>query len=332
MEKVRNKIIEQPVEVVPQFKEVIWGRTSLIEGIFPISSNVKVPKDIGEIWLASAHKNGDSVLVGNEGSRWLLSNFWRNFPDFFGNCPTAAYPFVTKILLAGKDLSVQVHPDDDYANLVLGEPFGKDECWLFLKAPDERQVILGHRAADKKEFANCVLRRNWKDLFVWLNVKKGNYVYISAGTVHGLTKGSVVIEVQQNSDTTFRLYDYDRLDKDGNPRDLHLSQSIDVVSFKPLDVIDSDWTKKRKRIQFQTDKRKFSFEILNLTSSKSFSLEFFSSAYWLQLTVLSGSLTVSGRKEIIAGKTFLIPNSMLEVGNFLLGTAQVLCVFLNVFV
>ena len=208
----------------PIFHEKIWGGTRL-NTVF----NYEIPSEkTGECWAISAHKNGDCEVIDGPHAGQTLSYLWTHHRELFGNIEGDCFPLLTKILDASDDLSVQVHPDDDYGLKHEGE-LGKTECWYILDAEEDAELIFGHHAKTKEEFIKQIESNNWDQLLRKVKVKKGDFFHVPTGTVHALKEGTLVLETQQSSDTTYRLYDYDRLGDDGCPRPLHLKQSIDVA-------------------------------------------------------------------------------------------------------
>ena len=208
----------------PIFHEKIWGGTRL-NTVF----NYEIPSEkTGECWAISAHQNGDCEVIDGPLAGKKLSELWIHHRELFGNIEGDCFPLLTKILDASDDLSVQVHPDDEYGLKHEGD-LGKTECWYILDADEDAELIFGHYAQTKEEFIQLIKSNNWDQLLRKVKVRKGDFFHVPTGTVHALKKGTLVLETQQSSDTTYRLYDYDRLGDDGCPRPLHLKQSIDVA-------------------------------------------------------------------------------------------------------
>lgn len=207
----------------PIFHEKIWGGTRLNTNF-----NYEIPSEkTGECWAISAHKNGDCEVINGPHAGKTLSYVWQYHRELFGDVEGEVFPLLTKILDASDDLSVQVHPDDEYGLKHEGE-LGKTECWYILDADEDAELIFGHHAQSKEEFIDYINNGQWSDLLRKVKIKKGDFFHVPTGTIHALKKGTLVLETQQSSDTTYRLYDYDRLGDDGLPRPLHLKQSIDV--------------------------------------------------------------------------------------------------------
>lgn len=212
--------------IQPVFKERIWGGNHLKE------FGYEIPNDkTGECWGISAHEHGPNMIVNGEHEGKTLKELWEENTGLFGVQTTDKFPLLTKILDANDELSVQVHPDDAYAQVHENGEFGKTECWYIIDCDEDAEIIYGHNAKDKDELENMIHEGKWNQLFNSIKVKPGDFFYVPSGTVHAIGKGIRILETQQNSDTTYRIYDYDRTDKDGHKRELHIEQSIDVISF-----------------------------------------------------------------------------------------------------
>ncbi|MCU7198006.1 mannose-6-phosphate isomerase, class I [Turicibacter sanguinis] len=223
--------MENLIFLEPIFHEKIWGGTRLKKNF-----NYEIPSEkTGECWAISAHKNGDCKVLNGEHAGKTLSTLWKDNRELFGNVQGDEFPLLTKILDASDDLSVQVHPDDEYGLQHEGE-MGKTECWYILDADEGAELIFGHHAQTKEEFINLIKEEKWDTLLRKVKIKKGDFFHVPTGTIHALKKGTLVLETQQSSDTTYRLYDYDRLGDDGMPRLLHLKQSIDVATIPHVEA------------------------------------------------------------------------------------------------
>ena len=200
-----------------------WGGSRL-RTVF----NYEIPSEkTGECWAISAHQNGDCEVINGPYKGKTLSYLWNYHRELFGNVTGDCFPLLTKILDASDDLSVQVHPNDEYA-LKHKNELGKTECWYILDADEDAELIFGHHAKTKEEFIKQIESNQWDQLLRKVKVKKGDFFHVPAGTIHALKKGTLVLEIQQSSDTTYRLYDYNRPGDDGLLRPLHLKQSIAV--------------------------------------------------------------------------------------------------------
>ncbi|ETI67531.1 mannose-6-phosphate isomerase [Neobacillus vireti LMG 21834] len=216
----------QPLFLKPVFKERIWGGTALQKEF-----GYSIPTEhTGECWAISAHPNGPSVIENGPYAGQTLDKLWKDHPELFGNPKEAVFPLLTKILDANMDLSVQVHPDDAYAKTHENGELGKTECWYIIDCKEGADMIFGHNAQTKEEFIQQAKEGKWGTLLRRVKIKPGDFFYVPSGTIHALCEGTLVLETQQSSDTTYRVYDYDRKDADGNLRELHLEKAIDVTA------------------------------------------------------------------------------------------------------
>ncbi|EMF0268091.1 mannose-6-phosphate isomerase, class I [Enterococcus hirae] len=217
--------MQEPMFLKPVFQEKIWGGSRL-RSVFGFD----IPNDkIGEDWAISAHPHGVSVVENGEYQGQKLDELWQNHKELFGNPTEPVFPLLIKILDAEDELSVQVHPDDAYGMKHEGE-LGKTECWYIIDAEPGAEIIYGHHVKTREELAEMIQEGRWDDLLKKVPVKKGDFFYVPSGTIHAIGKGIMILETQQSSDTTYRVYDYDRKDANGNTRELHIQQSIDVTT------------------------------------------------------------------------------------------------------
>lgn len=206
-----------------EFKYRLWGGTRL-EQIY----NQKLPFDkTGEAWCISAHPNGPSKILNGSHQGKTLTELYKTNRELFGHITNEEFPLLIKIIDANDDLSVQVHPDDLLAKKY--QSLGKTECWYILDASEDAYIVFGHKALTKDEFIDYVNAGKWDELLHKVPVKKGDFFYIPAGILHALGKGILVLETQQSSDITYRLYDYDRIDINGTKRELHLEAGIEAT-------------------------------------------------------------------------------------------------------
>ncbi|WP_420490770.1 mannose-6-phosphate isomerase, class I [Neobacillus drentensis] len=216
----------QPLFLRPVFKERIWGGTALRE-----EYGYDIPNDqTGECWAISAHPNGPSIIENGPYAGMALDELWDKHPELFGHPKEEVFPLLTKILDANMDLSVQVHPEDSYAKVHENGDLGKTECWYILDCKEGADMIFGHNAKTKEELIEQINEGKWNELLRRVKIKPGDFFYVPSGTIHALCEGTLVLETQQSSDTTYRVYDYDRRDAEGNLRDLHLEKAIDVTT------------------------------------------------------------------------------------------------------
>ena len=212
----------------PIFHDKIWGGRRL-ENVF----HYDIPAGkIGECWAISAHPHGDCPIEEGPYKGSTLSQLWGEHHELFGAAKGDRFPLLIKILDADGDLSIQVHPDDDYARVHERGSLGKKECWYVLDCDPDATIIIGQKAKSREEFAKLVEAGDWGDLLNEVPIHKGDFFQINPGTLHAIKAGTLVLETQQSSDVTYRVYDYDRLGADGKPRELHLEQSMDCVDYQ----------------------------------------------------------------------------------------------------
>ena len=194
----------QPLFFEPVFKERIWGGEQLKSFGYELPST-----QTGECWAFAAHSNGQSIVKNGEYKGLSLGELWEDQRQLFGNIAGDRFPLLTKILDAAQDLSVQVHPDDEYGLKHEGD-LGKTECWYIIDCEEGAQIIYGHTAQTREDLATMIHEGKWDELLTKVPVKPGDFFFVPSGTVHAIGAGIVILETQQNSDTTYRVYDYDR--------------------------------------------------------------------------------------------------------------------------
>ena len=183
-----------------------------------------------EDWIISAHKNGESIIDGGEFDGQSLSSLFNTNREVFGNIEGSEFPLLVKIIDAKTALSIQVHPGDEYAQKNESS-LGKTECWYILDCADDSDIIVGQKANNREEFQKAIDDGTVMDIMQVMPANVGGFFHIPAGTVHAIRDNTKILEIQQSSDVTYRLYDYDRKDKDGNLRELHVDKSLDVINY-----------------------------------------------------------------------------------------------------
>lgn len=219
----------EPLFFEPIFKERIWGGKNLTSFGYDLPFN-----QTGECWAFAAHSNGQSVVKNGAYKGLSMGELWEKHRELFGNTEGDRFPLLTKILDANQDLSVQVHPNDEYAKIHENGELGKTECWYIIDCKENAEIIYGHHAKTQEELIRMIKNEEWDKLLRSVKVKPGDFFYVPSGTIHAIGEGIIILETQQNSDTTYRVYDYNRKDSQGNLRELHIQKSIEVteVPFK----------------------------------------------------------------------------------------------------
>ena len=227
MDALHQELSRDIIILEPVFHEKIWGGRRLAEDF-----GYDIPEGkIGECWAISAHPHGDCVVASGAFAGEKLSHLWDVHHELFGDSKGDRFPLLIKILDAHDDLSVQVHPDDAYAAEHEHGSLGKRECWYVLDADPHTDIIIGQRARNRQEFAQMIDEGRWDDMLNLVPIHKGDFFRIDPGTIHAIKGGTLILETQQSSDVTYRVYDYDRVGADGKPRELHVQQSLDVVNY-----------------------------------------------------------------------------------------------------
>ncbi|WP_211746687.1 type I phosphomannose isomerase catalytic subunit [Paenibacillus sp. Marseille-Q4541] len=221
-----------PLQFQPEFKERVWGGRALEQ------FGLAIPEGhIGEGWMIADHPNGTTKVLNGDlagsGLDEIRETYGRNWLGTKGVSEQGGrFPLLIKLLDCNDDLSIQVHPTDDYAGLPKGE-LGKTEMWYVLDAKPDAKIIYGLKEnVTHDELRDALENGTVMDTLQEVSVEAGDSFFIPAGTVHALCAGVVVAEIQQNSDTTYRIFDYNRPGLDGKPRELHVEDSLNVTVFK----------------------------------------------------------------------------------------------------
>ena len=284
----------------PVFKEKIWGGRALEK----LGKALPNSKPYGESWEISAHPNGSSMITNGEltgktlaeilpvyGEKIVGSEIWKKYKGQF--------PLLLKLLDINDKLSIQVHPDDAYA-IPHENSFGKAECWYILSASPDATLIMGmNEGWDKKSYLDQANKGNFDNMFAKISVKAGDLVTIRPGMVHASLDGSIfIVELQQNSDVTYRIYDFDRTEN-GVARPLHISQSADTIDFTAKADVKNFASLPEATL---LDWEYFSMKKLALKGKKSYP----SVPVMRLFIVMEGSIGVEGN-TFAMGQSFLAP-------------------------
>ena len=210
-------------KTLPAFKDYIWGGTKLKTN-FHKDSALDI---VAESWELAAHKDGTS---GFKGESFDLADLFEKDRALIGTNAQAfeRFPMIIKLIDAKSNLSVQVHPSDEYA-LAHENSYGKTEMWYVAEAEEGAGLYVGfNRDLTEEEFRRLIAENRLQEALNFIPVKAGEWYFIEAGTVHAIGKGVVIAEIQQNSNLTYRLYDYGRVGADGKPRELHVEKGVKV--------------------------------------------------------------------------------------------------------
>lgn len=219
----------KPLKLKPVVKDYIWGGTALKE----LWGKTSDTDTIAECWEFSLFPGSSSEVDEALFKGFDLIKLYERYPEIFGKAAEKhkVFPILIKLIDACADLSVQVHPSDEYADKYESGSLGKSEIWYIADAQEGASIYYGFsRDVSREEAEKSIKENTITSLLRKIPVKKGEFYFVPAGTVHALLAGVTVIEIQENSNLTYRVYDYDRRDKAGNPRELHISKALDVMT------------------------------------------------------------------------------------------------------
>lgn len=225
--------MNSPFLLRPSSKDYLWGGNRL---------NTEFAKDIdmqplAETWECSTHPDGPSLVASGIYEGWSLIDVLNEHPEYIGTHPDTKgeLPILIKFIDAKSDLSVQVHPDDEYARQREGQPRGKTEMWYVLDAKEGASLIYGLKQTTDEQVIRRAINEGTLGRYLQkVSVKKDDMFYIEAGTIHAIGAGTLIAEIQESSNLTYRMYDYDRQDKHGNKRELHIDKALEVANLEGM--------------------------------------------------------------------------------------------------
>ncbi|MDD5067010.1 MAG: mannose-6-phosphate isomerase, class I [bacterium] len=226
-----------PLKFQPIYKEKIWGGKNLMAYC---NKDLSGREDIGESWEIADHYEDNSIILNGELKGRSLNEALKEFKrDLVGTKPEEKFldrfPLLIKFIDAHDKLSVQVHPDDQYAELHEKGEYGKTEMWYVVHADRGAKLIMGlNQNVTPDEFKHHLETNDVEDILQYVEVKTGDVLFIPAGRIHAILPGVVIYEVQQNSDLTYRVYDWGRMGFDNQPRPLHIEKSIQTINFRDV--------------------------------------------------------------------------------------------------
>ena len=226
-----------PIQFNPILKERIWGGTKLKTILNkPITSEIT-----GESWEISTVENDVSVVANGEYKGKTLNEIIKDFPnEILGSNVHQKFgfefPLLFKYLDAKQDLSIQVHPNDELAK-ARHNSFGKTEMWYIMQADENSRIIVGFKQnSSKEEYEKNLKNKTILDILDSKKVSKGDVFFLETGTIHAIGAGLVVAEIQQTSDITYRIYDFNRKDANGNERELHTDLALDAINYNKVET------------------------------------------------------------------------------------------------
>lgn len=222
--------MNKPFLLKPFGQSYLWGGSKLNE---TYHRDVAI-EPFAESWECSTHPDGPSTVVTGEHQGKTLRDVLLMHPEYLGSHVNdkAVLPILVKLIDAKEDLSIQVHPNDHYAYENEDGQLGKSEFWYVLEAEEDARLIYGfHHPTTRQQVEEALLNHTLDNHLQAVPVSAGDAFFIEAGTVHAIGKGIVLVEVQESSNLTYRLYDYGRLDKNGKERELHIAKALDVMHY-----------------------------------------------------------------------------------------------------
>jgi mannose-6-phosphate isomerase len=326
-----NELSLYPLKFQPVFKEKIWGGSKLKNNL----SKIAAPDKCGESWEISAVEGSVSIVKDGflKGSSlqeiceiYLEDLLGPKVYEKYGN----EFPLLVKFIDANDNLSVQVHPNDEVA-IERHNSYGKTEAWYVLDAEPGAKLVSGFNTEiSKSEF---VARVNNGDLLPVLNqveVNSGDLFFLPAGRVHAIGEGILLCEIQQTSDITYRIYDWDRVDDNGNSRELHNDLALDVIKFEELKRANSPYEVKKNEpgLMLRTDYFVLNMLDLNVAMAKSYAD---CDSFVIYICVVGSAKIVTDDYSgtIQKGETLLIPFDVMEVSIIPENRVKILEVFLE---
>lgn len=219
----------KPLLLRPSGKDYLWGGSRLNDDF---EKNINL-SPLAETWECSTHPDGPSYVVGGEWDGRELAEVLRDHPEYLGlrHQGENSLPILIKFIDAKNDLSVQVHPTDEYAKEKENGQLGKSEMWYVLDATRDAKLVYGlRRDCTREELRQAIEEGTLTKYLRQVPIQKDDLFFIEAGTIHAIDAGALIVEIQENSNLTYRMYDYDRVDKNGKKRELHIEKALDVAN------------------------------------------------------------------------------------------------------
>ncbi len=223
--------MNKPFFLEPSYKDYLWGGSRLKEEYNKITETTP----LAESWEASVHPDGLSLVSSGEHKGKTLKSVLLEHPEYLGKrlSKEKELPILVKLIDAKEDLSVQVHPSDEYAAVNENGQRGKTEMWYVLEASKEASIVFGFsNDCSQKLIEKALADKTIKNYLRKVKVEKGDVFFVEPGTVHAIQKGCVIAEIQESSNLTYRLYDYDRIDSKGQKRALHVTKALEVLDYE----------------------------------------------------------------------------------------------------
>lgn len=271
----------------------IWGG-NYFKDVLKITNE---DEKYGELWSLSAIKDYDSIILNGKYKGLTLREVYNIDKSLFTNNERLMFPTLIKIISASEDLSVQVHPNDEYA-LKYENGSGKTEGWLILSCENDSYIVFGHNAKSKEELKSKIDNNDYETLLNKVKVKKGDFFEIPSGMIHAIGKGVTLLEIQQSSDITYRFYDYNRVDDNGNCRPLHINKALDVTTYNDNLSYENVFDTNKELIW---NNKYFEVRLFNINKELNLSTK----NDYLMVSVIEGDVKVKDTK-LSLGNSFII--------------------------
>lgn len=296
------------MKLIPSGKDYLWGGTRLKD-----EYGKKIDMNpLAESWECSVHPDGPCYVANERYKGKTLKEVLDEYPEYIGTKANGEFPILAKFIDAKKDLSVQVHPDDEYAR-EKEKDNGKTEMWYIIDADEGASLIYGFQHKVSKEILERAIEKGELDKHLQkVEVHKGDLFFVPAGTVHGIGKGILLAEVQESSNVTYRVYDYDRVDKNGKKRELHFDKAVQVMD---MDIAPDIKQKKRLVKYYPGCSRELLcrckyFETERIQVTKGFSFSVMENSFQVLMCLDGyGQVEVDGDKPVrfSKGETVFLP-------------------------
>lgn len=310
------------MKLIPSGKDYLWGGIRLKN---EYGKKIDMTP-LAESWECSVHPDGPSFIANGEYKGKTLKEVLEEHPEYIGTKANNGFPILAKFIDAKQDLSIQVHPDDEYAMKYEGQN-GKTEIWYIIDADDGASLIYGFKHKMTKEILKRAIEQGELDKHLQkVQVHKGDLFFVPAGTVHGIGKGILLAEIQESSNITYRVYDYDRVDKSGNKRELHFDKAVLVMNME----VSPDILQKKRLVKYYPGcsrellcRCKY-FETERIQVTKGFSFSVMENSFQVLMCIDGyGQVEVDGGKPVrfSKGETVFLPAGIgrcLTIGDMVL--------------
>lgn len=306
-----------PLQFEPIYKRKIWGGDSL-QRVY----NRELPESsIGESWEVAAHPHGTSIIAnGLYQGRTLTELISKNPEGILGSSikykKDRQFPLLIKFIDANDKLSVQVHPDNNYAQRIENES-GKTEMWYILEAKPGAKLVYGLKPGTKKDTFSEAIKNGKVETYInEVEVTKGDIFYMPSGTIHAIEDGILLAEIQQNSNTTYRVYDWNRTGEDGKARELHVEKALDVINFDKIN--------NNKSIPLKIENEKYNrsflaaspyFVIEKIRNKVDYQFELSRNRFYILINLEGDGEIISNNKRysLNPGKTYFLPAGLDKI-------------------